>query len=143
VEEKFTEVEEYYVIKSEKSTVYTTNLLRKNVFYQFILRYLETKKQNIINKYGNNLKSFNKNFKINSSTLKNFLAFAKTLKVKFNLKEFNIDKNFIKARLKAQIARNFWKNKGWYTVLLNQDKEIQKSLSLFKEASDLAGLNNK
>lgn len=132
-----------YVIKSDKTTGYTTNLLRKNVFYQFILRYLETKKQNIINKYGNNLKSFNKNFKINSSTLKNFLAFAKTLKVKFNLKEFNIDKNFIKARLKAQIARNFWKNKGWYTVLLNQDKEIQKSLSLFKEASDLAGLNNK
>ena len=88
------------------------------------------------------MKLFNKNFNINTSTLNNFLEFAKKLKVNFNSKEFNVDKNYIKARLKAQIARNFWKNKGWYTVLLNQDKQIQKSLSLFKEASDLAGLNN-
>lgn len=131
-----------YIIKSAKSTSYTTDLLRQNAFYKFVLRYLETNKQNIIKKYGNNLKLFNKNFNINTSTLNNFLEFTKKLKVNFNSKEFNVDKNYIKARLKAQIARNFWKNNGWYTVLLNQDKQIQKSLSLFKEASDLAGLNN-
>ena len=131
-----------YIIKSVKNSSYTTNLLKQNAFYKFILRYLETNKQKLVKKYGNNLKLFNKSFSINISTLNNFLTFAKKLKVKFNSKEFNIDKNYIKVRLKAQIARNFWKNKGWYSVLLSQDKEIIKSLTLFKEASKLAQLNN-
>ncbi|MCH7826783.1 MAG: S41 family peptidase [Bacteroidetes bacterium] len=130
-----------YIIKSVKNTSYTSNLLRQNVFYKFVLRYLETNKQNIIKNYADNLNLFNKNFKINSTILKNFLAFAKKLKVKFNSKKFNIDKDYIKARLKAQIARSFWKNNGWYTVMLKQDNQIKKSLTLFKEASDLAKLS--
>ncbi len=131
-----------YIINSVKNTTYTTNLLRKNAFYKFVLRYLETNKSKIIKTYGNNLNFFNKNFKINADLMKSFLAFAKNLKVKFEPKSFNKDKNYIKARLKAQIARNFWKNKGWYEVLVSQDKQVQKSLTLFNEAIELAKINN-
>ena len=44
------------------------------------------------------------------------------------------------SRLKAQIARNFWKNEGWYSVLLTQDAQLNKALTLFNEAKDLAKL---
>jgi len=131
-----------YVIKSEKYSDYLTDLLRHNVFYKFTLRYLQSNKTKIIKKYGKNLSLYDKDFKINKANLKSFLSFAKTLKVKFISKDFNKDKNYIKARLKAQIARIFWKNKGWYSVLLKQDKEIKKSLTLFNEASELAKLNS-
>jgi len=44
------------------------------------------------------------------------------------------------ARLKAQIARNFWKNEGWFSVLLTTDNQVSKALTLFNEAKDLAKL---
>ncbi|HDZ58972.1 MAG TPA: S41 family peptidase, partial [Ignavibacteriales bacterium] len=54
--------------------------------------------------------------------------------------DFDKDKNYITARLKAQIARNYWKNEGWYVVLLKVDKQFMKAVTLFDEAKDLAHL---
>ncbi len=38
------------------------------------------------------------------------------------------------------MARNFWKNKGWYSVLLKEDNQLEKAETLFGEAKDLAKL---
>jgi len=130
-----------YIIHNVKITKYTTDLLRNNVFYKFVLRYLKTNKNSIVDKYGNDLNKFNDGFEISNTTMNSFLEFAKSLDVKFISDDYSRDKNYIKARLKAQIARNFWKNEGWYTVLISQDKQVQISLTLFKEASNLANLN--
>ena len=50
------------------------------------------------------------------------------------------DKDYIASRIKAQIARNYWKNEGWYSVLLSTDDQLNKALTLFNEAKDLAKL---
>ncbi len=50
------------------------------------------------------------------------------------------DSEYILTRLKAQIARHYWKNEGWYTVLLGVDDQLQKAVTLFDEARDLADL---
>ena len=71
---------------------------------------------------------------------KNFISFAETKKVDFNSEEYQKDKVYILARLKAQIARNFWKNEGWYSVLLKTDNQVTKAETLFNEAKDLAKL---
>ena len=44
------------------------------------------------------------------------------------------------ARLKAQLARNYWKNDGWYTVMLNTDNQVETALGLFDEAKEIANL---
>jgi carboxyl-terminal processing protease len=58
-----------------------------------------------------------------------------------NEEEFKTDTGFIKAYIKAQIARNIWGNEGSYPVILNEDRQFQKALSLFPEAGKIAGLN--
>jgi len=60
--------------------------------------------------------------------------------VEFNEEDFSTDSEYIITRLKAQIARHFWKNEGWYTVLLGVDDQLQKAVTLFDEARDLAHL---
>ncbi|MCK7523035.1 MAG: hypothetical protein MZV64_37850 [Ignavibacteriales bacterium] len=40
--------------------------------------------------------------------------------------------------MKAQVARNYWKNEGWYSVLISVDNQVEKALTLFQEARDLA-----
>lgn len=129
-----------YIVKSETLTEYTQNLLKENLFYSFVLGYLDTHSNEIKNKYGNDLTKFRKEFLINTDLLNSFVNFAKTKKIEFNQSDFEKDKDYIAARLKAQIARNFWKNDGWYSVLLEGDSQFRKALELFKEAKDLANL---
>lgn len=129
-----------YIVKSELITEYTRNLLRKNLFYTFILSYLDANGESIKNKFNGNLKFFKKDFKITDEFLNNFITYAKSKDVELNKNDLAKDDVYIRARLKAQIARNFWKNEGWYSVLLPTDEQFNKSLTLFDEAKDLAKL---
>lgn len=129
-----------YIVKSETLTEYTQNLLKENLFYSFVLNYLDTNTKDIKNKYGENLNKFRKEFSISEDMLNSFINYAKSKKVEFVKSDFDKDKDYISARLKAQIARNFWKNDGWYSVLLEGDSQFNKALKLFNEAIDLANL---
>jgi carboxyl-terminal processing protease len=129
-----------YIVKSELVTPYTQNLLRTNVFYTFILSYLDKNTESIKKKYKDDLVFFKKDFQFTDEMLTNFIEFAITKEVTFNEEEYKKDKEYISSRLKAQIARNFWKNEGWYSVLLTQDDQLIKALTLFNEAKDLTKL---
>lgn len=129
-----------YIVKSETLTEYTQNLLKENLFYSFILNYLDTNSKEIKNKYGDNLSKFRKDFSISKELMDSFINYAKTKKVEFIKSDFEKDKDYIAARLKAQIARNFWKNDGWYSVLLEGDSQFNKALKLFNESKELANL---
>jgi carboxyl-terminal processing protease len=129
-----------YIIKSDDITKYTIDLLKNNLFYQFALNYIEGHNKSIKSIYGDDLNKFIENYKITENVLGNFIKFAKSKKINPEPEQFKKDKAYITVRLKAQIARNYWKNKGWYKEMSTIDKEIQKSLTLFNEAKDLAGL---
>ena len=60
--------------------------------------------------------------------------------MEFNEEDFIADSEYILTRLKAQFARHYWKNEGWYTVLLGVDDQLQKAVTLFDEARNLAHL---
>ncbi len=129
-----------YIVKSEKITKYTSSLLRNNTFYLFTLQYLDANGQNIVNKYKEDLQKFNKEFQLSENDINNFIEFAKKKNVEFNKEDYEKDKQYIIARLKAQIARNFWKNEGWYMVLIPSDNQVEKALTLFDKARELAEL---
>ena len=129
-----------YIIKSENITEYTTNLLRNNTFYLYTLSYLDKNSSEIKNQFGDDLEKFRNGFTIDDNIVKNFISFAETKNVKFVSEDFEKDEKYILARLKAQIARNFWKNEGWFSVLLSSDNQVSKAVTLFNEAKDLAKL---
>ncbi len=129
-----------YIVKSEYMTDYTRNLLRKNIFYTFILSYLDKNGVGIKNKYNNDLNLFKTNFIITDEMLNDFINYAKSKDVEVNKDELEKDNNYIRARLKAQIARNYWNNVGWYSVLLPADSQYNKAITLFGEARDLENL---
>lgn len=128
-----------YIVKQGTITPYTQNLLRKNVFYTYVLSYLDKNGESIKNKF-NNLYDFKSKFIISDELMSKFIDYAASKEVIFNEEEYRKDKDYIISRLKAQIARNYWKNEGWYSVLLNTDDQMNKAITLFKEAKDLANL---
>jgi len=60
--------------------------------------------------------------------------------VKMNEEQFQKDQTYIKTQIKARIARNIWGNEGYFPVLLTEDVQFQKALTLFPEAQRIAGL---
>jgi carboxyl-terminal processing protease len=129
-----------YILKNERITDYTSDLLRKNIFYQFILNFLERKGSELSSAYGNNLTKFVEEFEFTDADMSKFISFAATKDVSFNEASYKTDKKFIATRLKAQLARNFWKNEGWYSVMLTADNQIAKAISMFDEATAIADL---
>ncbi|MCU0332116.1 MAG: S41 family peptidase [Ignavibacteriaceae bacterium] len=129
-----------YILKNERITAYTSNLLRKNVFYQHILNYVEKNGKIIISTYGTDLSKFINEFEFSESEMQIFISFAGVKEVEFNATDYKMDKDYIATRLKAQLARNYWKNEGWYSVMLTTDSQIEKAMSLFDEAKQIADL---
>ena len=129
-----------YIVKSEDLTEYTVKLLRNNVFYQFVLSYIDSNGREIISKYGKNLSKFKNEFFLSENEVRRFTEFASQKDVKFAESDFQKIKTTFVARLKAQIARNYWKNEGWFSVLIPIDNQVEKALTLFEEAKDLANL---
>jgi len=129
-----------YFVKSEKLNDYSSNLIRKNTFYLFALKYIDENGKQIKDSYGDNLSKFVSAFELSDDDMKSFIEFSKTKDVKFVDKEYEAEKEYIKARLKATIARNYWKNEGWYSTLIPMDKQVKKALSLFGKAKELANI---
>ncbi len=129
-----------YIVKSPEITNYTTDILKNNLFYEFILGFLDKQESEIKTKYGNDLRSFVSSYQLSENNLKDFVEFVKKKGIKFNEKEFETDKKYISTRLKAQIARNFWNNEGWYMVMETIDSQTEKAINLFNEAKELAKL---
>jgi carboxyl-terminal processing protease len=129
-----------YIVKSADLTEYTVKLLRNNIFYLFVLSYIDSNGREINSKYRDNLAQFRNEFFLSDNEVKKFTDFASQKDVKFSESDFQKDKDYILARLKAQIARNYWKNEGWFSVLISIDNQVEKALTLFEEAKDLSNL---
>ncbi len=124
-----------YIISNKELSDYTLALRGKNIFYHFVRKYLDKNKNKIREIYTNNLKYFKKHFYFNDSELTAFVKFAEKNGVKFVKSDFEKDKYYIKDRLKANVAKEFWKENGWYYVLLEDDEQ-------FLKAKELLQINN-
>ena len=105
-----------------------------------MLKYLSNNGKSVSEKYKNDSGSFIKDFTFSESDLKEFAKFADTKGIKYNNNDFKRDYIYISTRLKAQIARNYWKNEGWFSVLSSSDNQMLKAVTLFDEAKELAKL---
>ena len=127
-----------FIVKSKSLTSYSTNLFRKNIFYEFVAQYLSNN-GDLKNKYGN-FANFQNEFNLSEAFLSDFKGFAAKKGIEHKKDEFEKDSDFINERLKAYIARNFWGNEGWYPIVLNSDNQIQKAIEVMPEAAKIAHL---
>jgi carboxyl-terminal processing protease len=130
-----------YIVKPPSLSKSTENLFRRDMFYQFVTAYLDGEGRKIRSEFSADRKSFIRSYAVIDMILDNFQTFTKTKGVSIEEKEFQQDVAYIKARLKAEIARALWGNDGWYPVMLEVDPQFQKAVSLLPEAVKIAKLN--
>ena len=129
-----------YIVKPPSLGKSTENLLRRDMVYQFVAAYLDGEGQKLRSNFGADRKNFVQSYAITDQILDNFQTFIKTKGVSTEEKDFKQDIAYIKARLKAEIARAFWGNDGWYPVMLEVDPQFQKAVGLVPEAVKIAKL---
>ncbi|MGE5400893.1 MAG: S41 family peptidase [Ignavibacteriales bacterium] len=129
-----------YIVNSEKLQSYSVALRRANLFYLYVLSYMDRNGEQIKNKYYKDFKSFKNNFRFTDKDLNDFIKFSADKKVPFVKDEYEKDKDYIRVQLKAYIARDLWKNDGWYQILLSIDNQFNKAQKEFSEAEKLANL---
>ena len=72
---------------------------------------------------------------------RSFTELATKKGIKFNEEQYNKDLDYIKARIKSQIARTLWGNEGLFRVwVATIDDQFKKAVTLFPEAAKIAGL---
>lgn len=130
-----------YIVEAGSIADYSVELRRNNVYYQFVRSYMDKNGNLLREKYQGNLKKFIEEFRFNDEQLQDFIKFAVSLKVKYDAKGFSSDKELIRTNLKAFVARDIFKNSGWYFTLLKSDRQFQKAISLFGEAERLNGFS--
>ncbi|MCX7876284.1 MAG: S41 family peptidase [Melioribacteraceae bacterium] len=129
-----------YIIDAGRLTNFSVELRKNNIFYLFVRKLMDANGNVIRNKFSNDIDKFVNEFTFSENQINEFIKFAENHKVKFNSKEFNLDKKYILNILKAFLARDLFKREGWYLTMLKNDNQYQKAFSLLKNNQEMKGL---
>lgn len=123
-----------YIVENNKETDFSIELRKNNIYYLYVRNYMDKYGEILRRKYKSNLKKFIIEFEFSEKEMNNFLTFVRNNNIKFNYEDYLKDKEMTKIRLKAFVARDIFKEEGWYAVMLNNDRQFQKAIQHFNEA---------
>ncbi|MEI6123327.1 MAG: S41 family peptidase [Bacteroidota bacterium] len=106
---------------------YYSNLLRKNIINQFVLNYLEGKRDALKQQYAD-MNVFLKNFNLDDTFMQNFVAFAETEGVKKDEAGYKASEKYLRNFIKAWIARNLWDYDAYWRISNEEDDVFQEAV---------------
>lgn len=111
-----------------------TSLIRKGVFNQFAIDYVEKNRKSMAKQYSS-LEEFNNNFTCDEELMGDFWSFAEKQSVEYDEEQFLKSKTLIQKRIKALIARNKWDTSAYYQVFNPFWPAYQKAVSILQDNS--------
>jgi carboxyl-terminal processing protease len=127
-----------YIVKADRLTRYSVELRSAQVFLQFADRYVDANGPELREKYGKESARYAESFAVTDAMLEEIRAIGEKRSVKFNQEQYDQDRRFIAAFTKATIARSLWGAEGASRVMLKEDVQFKKAISLFPEAERFA-----
>ncbi len=127
-----------YIVKSDRLDEYTIELFRKQVFLQYADKYVDSHGEELKKEYAKDPAGFAVRARVTDEMQEDLLAVAKAKGIEFKKDLYEKDLRFIKAYMRAYVARWLWGNEGWSRVMLAEDSQFKKALSLFPEAEKIA-----
>lgn len=120
-------------IKWPRPTQFTVDLILKRSFFEFATDFASRNRQ-----MANDFTAFRQNWQPSEAVLAEFRRKIEALKIKFDQESWNKDSDFIKLRLKSEIALTLWDRQKWYEIEAHGSKQIQEVLRLFPQAQKIA-----
>ena len=134
-------VPDYFVpLDTNGTSDYFSKLIRKGIFNQFALYWVNKNRVSLEKKYTN-FEKYKKDFNSKSITTE-LIDFAKKEGVEFNKPQFEDSKKTIEIRLKANIAQDLFDYKRFYEIINELNAPLQKSLEILKDNKGFYNLAN-
>jgi carboxyl-terminal processing protease len=115
-----------YVVDAPRAPAILFDLLRENLIFDYAVL------------YSNSHAKLEPGFDLDEQAMADFRAFLARRDFEYDADELAENEDVIKLRLRAQITRVRWDQDAESRVLAEQDPQIQKALTLFGEAAELA-----
>lgn len=133
---------DYFIPRdSTWQTPYLIQLYGKNIIREFAMEYANDNRAKLEKMP---FADFSRTVMINDEQMSRFVKNATDEGVKFNEKEYNRSKNYIRTQIKALVARNIYQKKNkagqnneFFRVIGESDDTYQKALQLFDRAGKL------
>ncbi|MFT6166438.1 MAG: carboxyl-terminal processing protease [Vicingaceae bacterium] len=117
------------------------NLIRRGVYNQFILNYLNTHRKELKDKYPS-FQSFKSDFRLDDQLMEDFFTFAQKKKVKKDEGEYEKAKKLIDTQLTALFARNLYSVSAYFEIINGLNDSYLEALKVLKgDAFEEAKLN--
>lgn len=118
----------FVALDTSGSSQYFSDISSKGLITEYVYKYVDNNRTNLTS--FKSFDEFNSNFKINESILNGFVIYAEKNGVKKDAAGLRTSELIIKTQLKALIARQVWKNDGFYPVMQSIDNTLKKALEL-------------
>ncbi|MFY0608189.1 MAG: S41 family peptidase [Cyclobacteriaceae bacterium] len=127
---------DYFVpLDTSANTMYLTRLFNSNSMAEFSLNYVEKNRKMLETM---SFESFKEDFVITDDILNELKSIGDENNVAYNQDQFEKSKSLIKIYSKAFIARNIWKNEGFFPIFNEQNEIFQRALTLIDEANRIS-----
>lgn len=115
-------------------TDYLLELFNKNLIREYTLDYYTNNKPKF---QGLSFEQFKSTFEVSDAMLKDLISLGEKSGVKYKEAQFNKSKKFLKANIKAYIARSLFGNTGFYPIINETDEIYVAALKQFGKAKAL------
>ncbi len=130
-----------YVVKSDTITPFYRKLRNRRIVRLFVDAYMQAEGQHLRQQYQGNFSDFYHHFQVTDRMWELLRERAAKADIQWDEEQFERDKRFIAAEIKAMIARMIWHTNESVAVQITVDRQVQKALTLFDEAAEIAGLH--
>lgn len=111
---------------------YFSKLIRKGVFYEYVLTLMDNKRKEFEALYPN-MKTFKRNFEVNDELMEDLYAFAEKKKVERVNEDIEISKDRMEHVMAAQIARSLFGTGAYYEIINQWDPTTLKALEAIED----------
>jgi len=119
-------------LDTTNGTNYLYAMRYKGVIQDFALNYTDKNRKKLNSDYTDAV-DFKDNFTISDDLFNGIIKFAEANEIERNLPEIITSKELILRGLKAAISRNLYNDFGYYVIVNETDKTVQRALKSFKQ----------
>jgi carboxyl-terminal processing protease len=120
----------YVPVDTSGYTKYYSDVISKGITYDFCFEYADKNRNTLTSSYKD-YRAFGQDMNLADQILMEFVGYANSRGIARNETEIKRSRMWLMNRLQSLVARNLWKNEGFYYIINKDDTYIQAALKHF------------
>jgi len=121
---------------------YFNTLVRKNIFFPYVVSYIDQHRKDLISKYPD-LQSFRDKFVVSPNMIGELMTLGEKAGVKKDEESVHILQAVIFRQIRALIARDLYESGDYFKIMMEEDPEVKKAMGLLADPKAYAHYLNR